>query len=223
MNQQEKAQLAALAAFKEQAAKEARKAKIEREIAKYSNKATQRAIKHNMMALDLVEDVENTWNPVCEGAQAQEGIVIRADNLDQANQALNSMTDAFKAVKNHLQWEIDMQIIAATSEFKWNTVHQVELSKQETRVCSMDDEAIRKHEKERISWEKDLRAAKAAAGSKNPSTPSKKRKSFKEMDGDSQTPSKKRSQSTPGKKARTCYRCGKPGHIVKDCDKDFAQ
>ena len=121
------------------------------------------------------------------------------------------MTDAFKAVKNHLQWEIDMQIIAATSEFKWNTVHQVELSKQETRVCSMDDEAIRKHEKERISWEKDLRAAKAAAGSN------------KEMDGDSQTPSKKRSQSTPGKKARTCYRCGKPGHIVKDCDKDFAQ
>ena len=81
MNQQEKAQLAALAAFKEQAAKEARKAKIEREIAKYSNKATQRAIKHNMMALDLVEDVENTWNPVCEGAQAQDGIVIRADNL----------------------------------------------------------------------------------------------------------------------------------------------
>ena len=223
MNQQEKAQLAALAAFKEQAAKEARKAKIEREIAKYSNKATQRAIKHNMMALDLVEDVENTWDPVCEGAQAQDGIVIRADNLDQANQALNSMTDAFKAVKNHLQWEIDMQIIAATSEFKWNTVHQVELSKQDTGVCSMENEAIRKHEKERMSWEKDLRAAKAAAGSKNSSTPSKKRKSFKEMDGDSQTPSKKRSQSTPGKKARTCYRCGKPGHIVKDCDKDFAQ
>merc|ERR1719209_1706609 len=147
-----------LAKFKE----ELRKTKIEREVAKYNNKATQRNIRHGMEALNKLEDVESTWAPLLEAGT--DGVVITADNIPQANQAVEDMTNTIKVLREHLQWEVDMQIVAAESPLHWATVHQMELSKKREKVgCSFREEEIIKHEKEWMSLEKNLKAAKAAS------------------------------------------------------------
>ena len=205
-----------LAKFKEESAKEARKAKIEREVAKYSNKATQRAVKHGMEALNLLEDVDNTWAPLAE--EAVDGVVITADNIPKANKALDAMTTTIKTLRDHIQWEVDMQIVAADSPFKWSTVHQMELSKKgEKAVCSLKEEEIRKHEKERMSWEKDLKASKAGAA--KVITPKRKKVPTKD---DGATPPAKKTKVDKINKGK-CWRCGQTGHIVKDCDKDYSK
>ena len=94
---------AVLTKFKEEAVKEARKTKIEREVAKYKNKATQRAVRYGMEALDKLEDVESTWAPLSEAAV--DGVVITAENIPQANQAVKDMTNTIKVLREHIQWE----------------------------------------------------------------------------------------------------------------------
>ena len=191
-----------------------RKTQIEREVAKYSNKATKRSIRHGMEALNKLEDIESTWAPLL--TTAADGVVITADNIPQANQAVEDMTNTIKVLREHLQWEVDMQIVAAESPLHWATVHQMELSKKREKVgCSFKEEEIIKHEKERMSLEKNLKAAKAASGKVNP------KKENPWVKGIAMPPSKKIKKDKPPK--GTCYRCGLPGHIVKDCDKDFAK
>jgi len=187
-----------LAKFKE----ELRKTKIEREVAKYSNKATQRNIRHGMEALNKLEDVESTWAPLLEAAA--DGVVITADNIPQANQAVEDMTNTIKVLREHLQWEVDMQIVAAESPLHWATVHQMELSKKgEKAVCSLKEEEIHKHEK--VAHKK----------KKN-----QKRKERRDK-GIAMPPAKKTKADKTIKP--TCFGCGLPGHMVKDCDKDFAK
>ena len=209
---------AVLTKLKEEAVKEARKTKIEREVAKYKNKATQRAVRYGMEALDKLEDVESTWAPLSEAAA--DGVVITADNIPQANQAVKDMTNTIKVLREHIQWEVDMQIVAAESPLRWETVHQMELSKKgEKAVCSLKEEEIRKHEKERMSLEKGwgVKALKAASAKVNP----KKKKSPRD-EGVATLPAKK-TKADKTNKGKCCWRCGLPGHMVKDCDKDFAK
>ena len=88
-----------------------RKTKIEKEVAKYNNKATKRNIRHGMEALNKLEDIESTWAPLL--TTAADGVVITADNIPQANQAVEDMTNTIKVLKEKERMFLEKNLKAA--------------------------------------------------------------------------------------------------------------
>ena len=157
----------------------ARKAAIRTECDKYSNKvrglpltmvmslqATKRSLKVLMVAMDFVKDIEEVWSDLAKKDEEGEGIA-REDNLEEVNNAIDSMTTIVTKLGAHLQWEFDMNVSASESKVGWGVVSQAEISKkkeEEGHKCTVTPEQIRKWEVEKMTYDRQLRLAGAGGG-----------------------------------------------------------
>ena len=139
------------------------------------------------------------------------------------------MTDQFADLKQHIQHEVDMQIVAATSPLGWKVVNQMELGRETTSSLSVSSEEVRKAEKEKMSYDKDLRLAKGSTSTapRGAGGSRRGRGRARQDEVEVESPPKRGRGNARGgrggvRKPLECYRCGK-GHKVENCKKPYAK
>ena len=187
-----------------------REALIEAEVAKYKNAATKRNVGHNMKLLGKVSDMEELVK--CEEGED----FVSADNIEAANETINQLFSLLTAVKDDIQHEIDMQIVAATSELGWQTVRTMEGGLELSNVVSVASIDVRKAEKETISFNRDLRSAK---NSKKRKADSGEGSGSRRGRGRGGSRGARRGRGGAISSERSCWKCGSTDHVQKDCDK----
>jgi hypothetical protein len=130
---------------------DARKSKIDVEIAKYTPKAVKRTLRHNLESLDIVKDLDGVWEELAD--QAEDGVVATAENLDEINEAIAKQTGVVKKLRDHLLHESRMQVASVTSALGWLAVEQLELGKVAAPVHILDSKELRTAEKERMAYD----------------------------------------------------------------------
>ena len=88
-----------------------RQAAIESQVAKYKNAGTKRNLGHNMRLAGKIEDLEELFKTEEAGAD-----FVTSENIKAANETIQKAVSLIKILKGDVQHEIDMQIVAATSD-----------------------------------------------------------------------------------------------------------
>jgi hypothetical protein len=118
----------------------ARKSVIDAEVAKVSSKAVKRTLRHNMESLDNLKDLGEVWSllgipfPSAVGAFDEiseaalpDGQVATRENFEAVNAAFEEFTKHVAVHREHIQHEINMQIVSTTSPMGWSAVEQLEI------------------------------------------------------------------------------------------------
>jgi hypothetical protein len=159
--QAQDAKLLVLSQERRDAILQSRKDKIALEIAKYPGKSLKRTLKHNLECLDLIDDLDNVFKALA--IDAEDGVIATPDNIDDVNKAVEELTAAVEALRKHVRHESDMQIVSATSPLGWGTVDQLEIALKDNNALTVSAAEIHAAEKAKMSFDKEVRAAKAAA------------------------------------------------------------
>ena len=205
----------------------ARKAAIERECDKYPSKGVKRVVKKSLETLDFIADIKALWEDLAN--EAEDGVVATQDNVALVNKAIEGQSVLLDDLEEHVRWELECNTSAATSEIGWRAVDQLELERKrkkdkEDKVL-IKPEDLRAAEKNKISFEKDLRsvirgsaAIKGRGGNK---------RTWVSMDKDGEASGagsqkggrggwRGRGRGGASKSKDGCFRCGKD-HMVRDC------
>ena len=205
-----------------------RAATIAAETAKFRSSSTKRNVSLLRQLLFGVQDMEEIFQ-VKEGEE-----FATIDNVKDVNKAVGEMMSLLTKHKQALQHELNMQVVAASSPLGWKTVQQMEGGFNLPDCVTVENQEVRKAEKESMAYERDLRSA--VAGS---------RRGGKRAFGDVEHPGQgefkrgRGAQSYRGRNGRggrgggvssyggggerTCHRCGDTGHLVRYCTKPLSK
>ena len=209
----------------------ARKAAIDTECDKYTGKSVQRVVRKNLETLDFIKDIKNLWKDLGEEALEGDGVLATPHNLEAVNKAIEGMTPLLDDMEEHVRWELECNISAAESPIGWRAVDQLELEKKKKKdgKVLIKPEDLRKAEKDKISFEKDLRSA--ARGAKTVFGRLGKKRGWGSVEGDAEASTsglqrggrsgvrgrgRGRGRGGASKPREGCFRCGKD-HMVRDC------
>ena len=143
------------------------------------------------------------------------------DNVKVVNEAIDHLRELLSKHRADIQWEYNMQVVAATSPLAWLTVKQYEGGQDLPASVTISNEDIRKAEKEYLSYSRDLRSALSA------------KKRINESSEGLYGENKRGRGSYRGRGVRgrggyvsssrfegaTCAKCGSGEHFVAQCDK----
>ena len=137
--------------------RKAREADIRARVGSIKQAAPRRAVSHLMKTLHLIEDAEEVWDELTETASRNEIDIIRQDNAEKANEALQKQGELLMKVKNHVKEEIGNQTIGATSVYGFKMVGFKEKDPiYEKDLLGVDENDVRSLEKAFVQRERKL-------------------------------------------------------------------
>ena len=137
--------------------RKAREADIRARVGSIEQAAPRRAVSHLMKTLHLIEDAEEVWDELTETASRNEIDIIRQDNAEKANEALQKQGELLMKVKNHVKEEIGNQTIGATSVYGFKMVGFKEKDPiYEKDLLGVDENDVRSLEKAFVQRERKL-------------------------------------------------------------------
>ena len=190
-----------------------------------------RVVQKNLETLDYIGDIRNLWEDLTSEALESGDMVATPHNLEAVNIAVAGLDTVMTDMEEHVRWELECNISAAESAIGWRAVDQLELERKKKKdgKVLIKPEDLRKAEKDKISFEKDLksavRGAKTVFGGRGGS---KRGWSSVDSDGEASTSGfqrggrgggrgRGRGRGRGGGKGKEgCFRCGKD-HMVRDC------
>ena len=205
-----------------------RAATIAAETAKFRSSSTKRNVSLLRQLLFGVQDMEDIFQ-VKEGEE-----FANVDNVQEVNRAVGEMLSLLTKHKQALQHELNMQVVAATSPLGWKTVQQMEGGLNLPDCVTVENQEVRKAEKESMAYERDMRSA--VAGSRRGS-----KRAFGDVEHPGPVESKRGrggqgyrgrngrggrgggASSYGGGGERACHRCGDTGHLVRYCTKPLSK
>ena len=190
-----------------------------------------RVVQKNLETLDYIGDIKSLWEDLTNEADEADCEVATPHNLEAVNKAILGLDPLITDMEEHVRWELECNISAAESAIGWRAVDQLELERKKKKdgKVLIKPEDLRKAEKDKISFEKDLRSAVRGAKTVFGGKGGKKRGwSSVESDGEASTSGfqrggrgggrgRGRGRGRGGAKGKEgCFRCGKD-HMVRDC------
>ena len=183
-----------------------------------------------MRAMNMLEDVDDLWAGLAETAEAGGLMVATPHNLVEVNAAIDKQAEIFVKLKNHVQHEVAMQVVASKSPLAWKTVKKMEGSGEFNKEkLGVGEKDVRAAEKELMQYEKDIAAAVSGGGARRVGSRAAGRSGFYGGDGGY----KDYQLDAPGDKSGPpyaaavrgggydggvkCYDCGERGHIAYFC------
>ena len=137
--------------------RKARESDIRARVGSIKQAAPRRAVSHLMKTLHLIEDAEEVWDELTETASRNEIDIIRQDNAEKANEALQKQGELLMKVKNHVKEEIGNQTIGATSVYGFKMVGFKEKDPiYEKDLLGVDENDVRSLEKAFVQRERKL-------------------------------------------------------------------
>ena len=198
-----------------------RKLDIAEEVGKLKSEGAKRNVAFGLGLLHKIEDVSNIFR-----TEDDEELATK-DNVAEVNLSIKELTKQLAELKTTVMHEVDMQTIAATSPLGWKVVKQLEVGTRQYATCSSED--VRKAEKEKMSYDRDLKNARASSArgrghGKVGSSLFDGAKRYQERD-DERASKRGRGGGRGGgsSAAAGCFRCGDVSHRVANCRKPFAK
>ena len=196
-----------------------REAVIDLEVAKFKHPGIKRNVKHNMSVLNMLDDMKDIF------VGAGDEPAAREDNVVDINAAVVELHKQIEKTKTFVQHELNMQVAAGSSPLSWRVVEHLESDKRTPSACSLSGEELRKAEKERMSYDKDLKAARASrasVGGRYSRNRDYKDYKKREVERKDNSPRRRKTPFTKTGKGVGCFRCGDFAHRVVDCTKPFS-
>lgn len=214
----------------EKAKEEGRMREIRQVVADHKSAGVRRGIEHGMKAMNMLEDVDELWVGLAETAEAGGLMVATPHNLVEVNAAIDKQAEIFVKLKNHVQHEVAMQVVASKSPLAWKTVKKMEGSGEFNKEqLGIGEKDVRTAEKELMQYERDIAAAVGGGGTRRSGPRAAGRSGFYGGDGGN----KDYQLDAPGDKSGPpyaaagrgvgsdggikCYGCGELGHIAYFC------
>ena len=201
-----------------------RKLDIAGEVGKLKNPNSKRNVGFGMGLLHKIEDLEAIF------LTEDESEVANGDNLDEVNLSIKEMKKLLGELKASVLHEVDMQTVAGTSPLGWKTVQQMEVGSKSFGTCTSED--VRKAEKERMTYEREIKNVRQASsrgrGSHRgpsrwgPALGASSEKRYHEREDD-RTVKRGRGGRGGGALAAGCFRCGDLSHQVAACKKPYSK
>ena len=137
--------------------KKAREAEIRARVSQIKQAAPRRAVSHLMKTLHLIEDAEAVWDDITQTAERNDIHIIRRDNAEKANDALERQGKLLEKVKKHVKEEIGNQTIGATSVYGFKVVGFKERDPTYQKdLLGVDEDDVRALEKAFVQKERKL-------------------------------------------------------------------
>ena len=186
-----------------------RKAAVEQEVSKFKTPGTKRNVKFARNLLFNLEDMEEILKVGPDEEFATK------DNIEEVNAAVSALREKIEELKNLVQHELNMQIIAATSSLKWKVVRQLEGGSELPDCVTVPNSDVRKAEKESMAYERDLRNAASYSRKRGVSAEQGQvSKRGRYSGGRGRGGSIGNGGDRPG---RACFKCGSTDHLIGQC------
>lgn len=215
---------------------ESREAAIRQRVAEHKTASARRAIAYLMKSLHHMEDLEAVWGKLAKEAEEEARDVATVDNLPRINKAIMEHAKIVVEHKSHIRKELTAHTVASNSPMGWNLVNHNEAAPMYDENLDMDQEAVRKAERDYMQYHRDVAAAVRGGGARGGSSGGAAARGGSGSTG--RSPRGKRSNQggapsagaggssaaipanyTPKKKKpyTGCYVCGSDQHMARNC------